>query len=193
MVKRYLINYDERGEQEHPSGDFVHYEDYLNAINGNRYAQLEEIARDKIKELEAKIEEFYKNLPTVVVTLVQDKKTGGLILVKRASNDGLGKWALPGGYQENGEIWQQTAIREVLEETGHVITQVTLADMITVKECNLVFCFSEPVDFDPNAKHDEEISMIGLFTDCPKSDLIAYPTHSDILVRYFNQLNGVYS
>lgn len=28
MVKRYLINYDARGEQEHPSGDFVHWPDY---------------------------------------------------------------------------------------------------------------------------------------------------------------------
>jgi hypothetical protein len=28
MVERYIINYDERGEQLHPSGDFVHYSDY---------------------------------------------------------------------------------------------------------------------------------------------------------------------
>jgi hypothetical protein len=28
MVERYLINYDERGETLHPSGDFVHYQDY---------------------------------------------------------------------------------------------------------------------------------------------------------------------
>lgn len=28
MIERYLINYDGRGEQLHPSGDFVHYADY---------------------------------------------------------------------------------------------------------------------------------------------------------------------
>lgn len=31
-VKRYIINYDARGEQEHPSGDFVHYADHVAAL-----------------------------------------------------------------------------------------------------------------------------------------------------------------
>lgn len=31
-VKRYIINYDARGEQEHPSGDFVHYADHVGAL-----------------------------------------------------------------------------------------------------------------------------------------------------------------
>lgn len=29
MVERFLIPYDARGEQAHPSGDFVHYADYI--------------------------------------------------------------------------------------------------------------------------------------------------------------------
>lgn len=29
MVERFIINYDSRGEQQHPHGDFVHWPDYL--------------------------------------------------------------------------------------------------------------------------------------------------------------------
>lgn len=29
MVERFMINYDIRGEQPHPKGDFVHYSDYV--------------------------------------------------------------------------------------------------------------------------------------------------------------------
>jgi hypothetical protein len=41
MVERYLINYDERGETLHPSGDFVHYEDYARLQE-----QLEAVTRE---------------------------------------------------------------------------------------------------------------------------------------------------
>ncbi len=49
---------------------------------------------------------------------------GRLLLVKRAMPPARGRWALPAGYLDAGESPEETAVREVAEETGlHVRLQ----------------------------------------------------------------------
>jgi len=43
---------------------------------------------------------------------------GKILLEKRKSEPGKGKWSIPGGIVELGESMEQTVIREVKEETG---------------------------------------------------------------------------
>ena len=43
---------------------------------------------------------------------------GGILLVQRDIEPGYGKWTFPGGFVERGEVAQEAARREVLEETG---------------------------------------------------------------------------
>ncbi|MDB4953896.1 MAG: hypothetical protein JWO36_1465 [Myxococcales bacterium] len=45
----------------------------------------------------------------------------GLLVVRRAIPPGVGKLALPGGFLEETETWQQGCAREIREETGVVI------------------------------------------------------------------------
>ena len=45
-------------------------------------------------------------------------REGKLLLEKRRSNPGKGKWSIPGGIVELGETLEQTVIREVKEETN---------------------------------------------------------------------------
>jgi ADP-ribose pyrophosphatase YjhB (NUDIX family) len=47
---------------------------------------------------------------------------GRILLVRRAMNPERGKWSLPAGYLDQGEDPKLTAAREVLEETGLVVS-----------------------------------------------------------------------
>jgi 8-oxo-dGTP diphosphatase len=47
---------------------------------------------------------------------------GRIVLVKRAHEPLIGEWNLPGGGVELGETLEQACAREVLEETGLVVT-----------------------------------------------------------------------
>ena len=54
-----------------------------------------------------------------VVVLVSTE--GKLVLVRRAIQPALGRWAFPSGYVDRGETVENAAIREVKEETGLAI------------------------------------------------------------------------
>ncbi|GIW07365.1 MAG: hypothetical protein KatS3mg060_2170 [Dehalococcoidia bacterium] len=58
----------------------------------------------------------YRNQAPVAVCIVE--YAGGIVLVKRANEPGLGRWALPGGYVDWEEDVEEAARREVREETG---------------------------------------------------------------------------
>jgi 8-oxo-dGTP diphosphatase len=43
---------------------------------------------------------------------------GRLLLIRRATEPGLGRWTVPGGRVDPGETMQEAVVRELLEETG---------------------------------------------------------------------------
>jgi ADP-ribose pyrophosphatase YjhB (NUDIX family) len=66
----------------------------------------------------------YRNpLPVVnvIIPVVNDEGRRGVLLIQRGIEPCRGLWALPGGYLELGETWQQGAARELFEETGLVV------------------------------------------------------------------------
>ncbi|TMP27362.1 ADP-ribose pyrophosphatase [Pseudoalteromonas rubra] len=56
------------------------------------------------------------------------KRHGKILLGERIGSHGAHTWATPGGHLEMGESIEQCARREVLEETGLALTQVTRLD-----------------------------------------------------------------
>lgn len=55
---------------------------------------------------------------------------GKILLEKRKSTPGEGKWAVPGGLVELGETVEQAVIREVKEETGLDVASPQLVDVV---------------------------------------------------------------
>lgn len=45
-------------------------------------------------------------------------RTNELLMVRRATEPGRGRWSVPGGRVERGEMLAEAVVRELLEETG---------------------------------------------------------------------------
>lgn len=57
-------------------------------------------------------------------------KDNHVLLIKRSKPPKQGQWSLPGGAQELGETVEQTALRELAEETGITGEIIGLVDVI---------------------------------------------------------------
>jgi ADP-ribose pyrophosphatase len=55
---------------------------------------------------------------------------GKILLIKRGSEPGRGKWSIPGGVVELGETLEKAVIREVKEETNLDVEVVRLIDAV---------------------------------------------------------------
>jgi 8-oxo-dGTP diphosphatase len=60
-----------------------------------------------------------KIVDTVLVFFIVEEPSGPqLLMIEKTSGQGAGKWNVPGGKAEPGETPEQTATRELFEETG---------------------------------------------------------------------------
>jgi 8-oxo-dGTP diphosphatase len=64
--------------------------------------------------------------PSLAVDCVTFDPGGRLLLIRRKNPPFEGQYALPGGYVEYGETTERAAARELAEETGLVVTNVSL-------------------------------------------------------------------
>ena len=55
-----------------------------------------------------------------------------VLLVKRKKAPYKGQWSLPGGKQRLGETVTQAARRELMEETGVEVNELTLVDVVDI-------------------------------------------------------------
>ncbi len=70
----------------------------------------------------------------VVVFIKQNNK---VLLIRRAINPGIGKWAFPAGFVDYDEAPTVAAVREVLEETGLHVEIKNLLDVFPRKDTGL--------------------------------------------------------
>jgi ADP-ribose pyrophosphatase YjhB (NUDIX family) len=80
-------------------------------------------------------------LPVAVVAV---RAEGGVLIIQRGIEPAKGKWALPGGFLETGETWQEGSCREVFEETGLRVdaADIELVEALSVAQNSQIILFS---------------------------------------------------
>jgi 8-oxo-dGTP diphosphatase len=91
---------------------------------------------------------LFENPASAAAGVVVDARLR-VLLVRRAIEPFRGSWALPAGYQEADELPQETARREVMEETGIDVRVGRLLDLVFVpkdarKPANVAFFLCQP-------------------------------------------------
>jgi 8-oxo-dGTP pyrophosphatase MutT (NUDIX family) len=112
----------------------------------------------------------------------------GLLVVRRGIEPKKGMLALPGGYINLGESWQEAAARELKEETGFEVDPSLIHHMATHSAPDgtlLVFgqakprAFTELPEFVPS---DETSEIIILREPVP----LAFSLHELVVAEYFS-------
>ncbi|MEV0390136.1 NUDIX domain-containing protein [Nonomuraea sp. NPDC050643] len=129
---------------------------------------------------------YLNPLPVAVMVLPVDD---GVLVVRRDVEPHRGGLALPGGYVDLGESWQQAAVRELREETGVVVEAdaVGLFDVISAPDGTiLIFALGPRVALDglPPMRATAETSE-WLIIDGPAD--LAFTLHSQVVAAYFGQ------
>jgi len=65
------------------------------------------------------------SLTADIAVFAEDKEEIYLLLIKRGGHPYIGRWALPGGFAEPNESIEETAERELYEETGLESIRIT--------------------------------------------------------------------
>ncbi len=126
----------------------------------------------------------YRNpTPVAVLLLPVDD---GVLCIRRGLIDGRGQLALPGGYVDFGETWQQAAARELLEETQIRIDadDIKLLDVHSAPNTLLVFATHPRLSssslsaFSPSDEITERVVVT-------VPTVLAFDLHTRVLGRWF--------
>ncbi|GAA3126654.1 NUDIX domain-containing protein [Streptosporangium carneum] len=127
---------------------------------------------------------YLNPLPVAVMVLPVGE---GLLVIRRDVEPRRGELALPGGFVDVGESWQQAAARELREETGVVVDadSVELFDVLSAPDGTvLVFGLGPRLDaadlppMTPTAETTEWLLIDG-------ARELAFPLHTRIAEKYF--------
>ncbi|MFF4987432.1 NUDIX domain-containing protein [Streptosporangium saharense] len=127
---------------------------------------------------------YLNPLPVAVMLLPVDD---GVLVIRRGVEPRRGELALPGGFVDVGESWQQAAVRELREETGVVVgaDDVRLLDVLSAPDGTVLIFARGPetasATLPPVVPTDETTEWLTI--DGPRE--LAFPLHTRIVADYF--------
>lgn len=128
--------------------------------------------------------------PFPVAVMLVPVGDGGLLGVRRGIEPKQGMVALPGGFIDVGESWQEAGAREVFEETQIEIDAASVRDFCVLSAPDgtvLIFGVTDPLDpealpeFEPSHEASERVVLTSL------EEELAFPLHTEAARRWFDQ------
>lgn len=128
---------------------------------------------------------YLNPVPVGVVLLPVDD---GILCVRRTIEPQKGQVALPGGYLDFGETWQQGLARELREETGIVIDpgEIRLFAAHSVQEVGMLLLFGLAA-----ARRSDELPAFAANDEASETVIVrgpvelAFPFHTLVVREYF--------
>jgi ADP-ribose pyrophosphatase YjhB (NUDIX family) len=129
---------------------------------------------------------WYRNpVPAAGVLMVNE---GRVLLVRRKYEPRVGDWCIPAGFMEAGETPEQTAIREVHEETGLIVQLTRLfgvyAGFDDPRVRAVLILYTGVVTGGELAPGDDALEA-GWFAQGALPDAIAFASHRQALNELF--------
>lgn len=135
-------------------------------------------------------EQFAYNNP-LPIALVLVPVGNGILLVRRNIEPAIGELALPGGFMNYGETWQQACVRELHEETGLVVAsnRVKFCDMHSTERHLLVFATIPRYQELDLSKQSFDHEVKELIVSHDHNDITKqFPLHRIVAESFLNQL-----
>ena len=131
---------------------------------------------------------FVNPIPVVIVLVPVDD---GVLVVRRSQEPGSGVLALPGGFVELGETWQEAGARKLREEAAVLADPHTIQEfrVFSAPDDTIIICGRAPAlnstELTPFQPTDEASERKIL--DQPET--LAFPLHTEIITAYFSDQN----
>jgi 8-oxo-dGTP diphosphatase len=130
---------------------------------------------------------WHNPLPVAMVLVPVLSEAGrGLVVIRRDIEPARGELALPGGFIETGETWQEASVRELREETGLTASpaEVQLFDVVSAPGTINIFGLLPPRpagELPPSVPTDETTGW--LVISAPRR--LAFDTATAAAAAYF--------
>jgi ADP-ribose pyrophosphatase YjhB (NUDIX family) len=113
---------------------------------------------------------------------------GGIVLVQRDIEPGYGKWTFPGGFVERGEVAEDAAERETLEETGLEVEATGIVGLYTYEgQVPAIAVFDACVVGGTPRPLDETMAVRSFPRDALPWSELAFPSTEQALEDYLSQ------
>ena len=125
--------------------------------------------------------------PKVATTCIVERD-GRILMIRRALEPEIGLWCMPGGYVDRGEVVEEAAAREVLEETGLVVEVKGLVGLFSEQGRPVIVAAFAAKETGGALQAGPEAQEVDFFSqdDLPP---LAFPRDVEILERWRNGLN----
>jgi ADP-ribose pyrophosphatase YjhB (NUDIX family) len=126
---------------------------------------------------------FYQDPKVVAGTVFT--LDGGIVLLKRGVEPGLGKWVFPGGYVDRGESVQAAAVRETKEESQLDVKLGSLLNVYSYSgSANVIVVYTAEVIGGTLSAADESVEAKTFAAASVPWDELAFESTKDALNDY---------